>query len=245
MLCIVCTAEETEYFYYIGSKLFASGNYTGALAYFDTAIKKNPNYVDAWIKKGDTQRVLKDYNESVKSYSHALQIDNKSMIALRGLIDSYLALKDNAKASLFSANLTELDPKNRENWFKEGNLLQSQGEYAESLSKYDGALELDPNYKDALFRKGLSLIALGQTTEAISIFNALLNLDPKYKQAYVALGLAFEAENRSGEALDAYDEALHLGMHDSIWTQALIGKMNTLLTLKRTQESAIILVGSQ
>jgi tetratricopeptide (TPR) repeat protein len=62
-------AEETEYFDWKGNKLYTGKNYTGALAYFDKAVSQDPNYIDAWIHRGDTLKAMKSWNESIESYS--------------------------------------------------------------------------------------------------------------------------------------------------------------------------------
>ena len=42
LLSAICMAEETEYFDWKGSKLYASKNYTDALVYFEKALSQDP-----------------------------------------------------------------------------------------------------------------------------------------------------------------------------------------------------------
>ena len=162
LLSAICVAEETEYFDWMGSKLYASKNYTEALAYFDKAVNQDPKYISAWNHKGDTLRVLKDYNGSLQSYNKALEIDGNNVAAWSGITEDFTALKDYANASIAAAKATELDNKTKANWLREGNLLQLQGLYQEAVAKYDGALTLDPLYKDALYKKGSLFNGPGQ-----------------------------------------------------------------------------------
>ena len=175
LLSAICLAEETEYFDWKGSKLYASKNYTDALTYFDKAITQDPGYIDAWIHKGDTEKALKNYNVSIQSYNSALKIDGKKVAAWSGITEDYITLKNYANASIAAAKVTELDNKTKANWLKEGNLLQLQGMYNESTAKYDGALALDPKYTDALYKKGLSLMVLGRYADAGTLFNQNCN----------------------------------------------------------------------
>jgi tetratricopeptide (TPR) repeat protein len=133
LLSAICMAEETEYFDWKGSKLYASKNYTDALVYFEKALSQDPSYIDAWIHKGDTQRVLKDYNGSLASYNAALQIDNKKAVVWSGITETYTALKDLPNATMAAAKATELD-NSKGNWLKEGNLLQTQEMYQEAVT---------------------------------------------------------------------------------------------------------------
>jgi tetratricopeptide (TPR) repeat protein len=67
---------------------------------------------------------------------------------------------------------------------REGNLLQIQGKYDESIAKYDGALALDPRYKDALYREGIALIAMNKSSQAVALFDQILAANPNHKQAH-------------------------------------------------------------
>ena len=173
LLSTVCVAEETGYFDWMGSKLYATKNYTEALSYFGKALSQDPGYIDAWIHKGDTQRALKDFNGSLVSYNAALQIDSKKAAAWSGITEAYTAMKNLSNASIAAAKATELD-NSKGNWLREGNLLQLQGMYKEASEKYDGAIALDPLYKDALYKKGVTLMALSNLPEAAKQFDQVL-----------------------------------------------------------------------
>jgi tetratricopeptide (TPR) repeat protein len=162
------------------------------------------------VHKGYAQRALKDYNASLKSYGRALEIDRNKTQAWSGMTEAYTALKDYDKAYSAAAKLTELAPTNKVYWLKEGNLLQMQGLYNESIVKYEGALTLDAEYKEALYREGISLMALGEDARAVILFDRLLNIAPNYKQAYYAKGLALENDKKYSQAVEAFDKALEI-----------------------------------
>ena len=84
IIASVCAAEETAYFDWKGLKSYAAKNYTESLIYFDKAIEQDPNYLDAWVHKGDAQRAQKDYNASLESYGGALRRKNDSTAGLVG-----------------------------------------------------------------------------------------------------------------------------------------------------------------
>lgn len=182
---------------------------------------------------------MKDYNESLQSYTGALKIDKNRTAAWSGMAEAYIALEDYARASVVSANITELESKKKENWLREGNLLQMQSYYDESIAKYDGALALDPQYKDALYRKGISLLAIGKTSEAIYLLDQIVVKYPNFKNAYNALGLALEADGRYQEALEAYNSSQEI---DPRWNQPLINKIHALWAIGKNDEAVKILV---
>jgi len=240
-LSAACSAYETEYFDWKGLQLYASRNYTDAIAYFDQATNQDPQYVDGWVHKADAQRAMRDYNGSLLNYSRALDIDRNKTTALSGMVEAYTALKEYANASRAAARLTELGPKNKGNWLREGNLLQMQGLYNDSRTKYEGALALDAKYRDAVYGEGISFMALGDDARALELFDQVLEIDPNYKQAYNAEGLAFEGEKNYDKALEAYDKALEI---DPKWTLTKANRVQALLALGRLNDSMRALVNT-
>ncbi|HPS92084.1 MAG TPA: tetratricopeptide repeat protein [Methanothrix sp.] len=238
LLSAICLAEETEYFDWKGNKLSGEKNYTGALIYFDKALRQEPGYIDAWIHKGDAQRALKEYNASIDSYRGALKIDSQKAAAWSGITEDYTALKDFTNASIAAAKTTELD-NSKANWLREGNLMQTQEKYQEAVVKYEEALTVDPAYKDALYKKGVMLMALNNLTDAAKQFDQALQADPNFKQAYVAKGVILEADGKFLEAQKAYDKALEI---DPAYAQALAYKMHVLLMLRKQEEAMKIFV---
>jgi len=135
--------------------------------------------------------------------------------------------------------VTEIEPNRKENWLKEGNLLQMHGDYESAAAKYDGALNLDPKYVDALYRKALSLMAQGDNSEAMSLLENVLAIDQRQKGTYNAMGLILEAEGKYALASAAYENATRI---DPRWSQPKINNMHGLQLLGRMDEAMRIFV---
>ena len=239
ILCTLCLAEETDYYDWKGLKSYAAKNYTESIVFFDRAIKQDPNYIDAWLHKGDAQRAIKDYNASLQSYKGALQVKNNTKAAWSGMIETYIALNNYQQAAEAATKVTEIEPNKKENWQKEGNLLQMHGDYENASVKYDGALNLDRDYVDALYRKALSRMAQGNNSDAMSLLNQVLAKDPKQKGAYNARGLILEAEGKYALAREAYENASRI---DPLWGQPRINDVHSLQALGRMDEAMRIFV---
>lgn len=237
--CSLCLAEEADYYDWKGLKSLAAKNYTESIIYFNMAIKQDPTYIDAWLHKGDAQRAMKDYNASLQSYEGALQVNNKSKAAWSGMIEAYVALNNYLQAAEVAAKVTEIEPNRKENWQKEGNLLQMHGDYENASAKYDGALNLDPKYVDALYRKALSKMALGNNSEAMSLLDQVLAKDPKQKGAYNVLGLILESEGKYASSNAAYENASRI---DPKWGQPRINNVHSLQALGKMDEAMKIFV---
>jgi tetratricopeptide (TPR) repeat protein len=96
---------------------------------------------------------MRYYNASLKSYNEAVNIQSNKTSAWSGLTNAYSALNNYAKASAAASSVTQLDPKNKANWLKEGNLLLLDGYFDKAAARYDGALAIDPKYTMLYTRK--------------------------------------------------------------------------------------------
>ena len=61
---------------------------------------------------------------------------------------------------------------------QKGDLLYSQGKYAEALVAYDEAIVLDPYNSHEWNKKGESLFMLGKYVDAVQAFEKAVELDP-------------------------------------------------------------------
>jgi predicted Zn-dependent protease len=235
----ICSGEDASMTYdSLGSKLYSARNYTEALNYFNLSLKQDSSNVDAWVHKGDLLKALWKINASLESYNQAVKYDGKNVAAWSGLADGYANREDYANASDAAAKVTEFEGK-KENWLREGKLLQMQGLFKDAEFKLDGALKFDPNYEDALYRKALSRIVSNNSTGGEELLNQIIALNPMYKYAYNARGQSLEIQGRYVDALASYNKALEL---DPKWSLALNNKMHALLALNKMSSAMDIFV---
>jgi tetratricopeptide (TPR) repeat protein len=234
-----CQAEETDYFDWKGLKSYTAKNYTDSIIYFDMAIRQDPTYIDAWLHKGDSQRALKDYNGSIQSYNGALHQKNDTRAAWAGIIEAYVAMSDYGQAAEAASQIRMIEPNKKENWLKEGSLMQMAGDYRGALARFDGALNLDAKYADAMYRKALSLMVLENRSEAMDLLNSILAKDPRQKAARNALGLIYEANGDYSQAREAFENASQI---DPKWSQPRINSVHSLALQGKTDDAMKIFV---
>jgi tetratricopeptide (TPR) repeat protein len=66
--------------------------------------------------------------------------------------------------------------KQEEDLVKEGDILDSKGEYEKALAVYDKALQIDPDDADIWFDKGETLKKMGKLAEAEKCFGKATEL---------------------------------------------------------------------
>jgi len=133
---------DKENYLKLGDFEFESHNYQKALEYFDKALVIDPEYVEAWIKKGLALRSQGGFERAIRCYDKALEIDpnraevwyNKG-IALRGLGRFDEAVKFYDKA-------LELDSTLHKAWINKALALDALGRSEEASECYSKAREV-------------------------------------------------------------------------------------------------------
>jgi tetratricopeptide (TPR) repeat protein len=61
-------------------------------------------------------------------------------------------------------------------WVKDGDLLESEGQFEKAIAAYDHALQIDPSDADAWFNKGIALKKMGKISESTTCVETAINL---------------------------------------------------------------------
>src|SRR5260370_21566426 len=120
--------------------------------------------------------------------------------------------------------------KTKEEWIREGNVLENLKRDEEALAAYEQAIRLDPNDADAYNNKGNALYTLNRDEEALAAYEQAIRLDPNEANYYIFKGFALDDLKRYEEVLAAYEQAISLDPNDAY---AYLFKGNTLYMLKR------------
>jgi len=148
----------------------ADSYFENAIASFDQAIDINPQYITAWIGKGDALYSLGRYNDSLQAYDSALEIFGSDGIAWhhRGRALFELGRFQEAISSYDTALQTF--PRNAEIWLNKGRAFLGQGNYDEAIKSFDYSLKLNPSMAESWYYKGQAFEKLGLNTSAEASF---------------------------------------------------------------------------
>ena len=126
--------------------------------------------------------------------------------------------------------------KTKEEWIREGNVLENLNRDEEALAAYEQAIRLHPddaNYKN---NKGNALSDLKRYEEALAAYEQAISLDPDDANYKNNKGIALENLKRHEEALDAFEQAISL---DPNFALAYNNKGIALNELKRYEEALV------
>jgi tetratricopeptide (TPR) repeat protein len=159
---------------------------------------------------GNTQRLLGQLDEALRSFERALQLkaDFAEAFGNRGNALRDLGRHEEALASY--ARAVEIAPGYAEGHFNRGVLLQDARRLPEALESYERALQIRQNYSDAHNNRGTVLRDLGRFAEALPCFERAVQLNADDAGAWSNRGLLLQDLNQLPEAIASFDRALDL-----------------------------------
>jgi tetratricopeptide (TPR) repeat protein len=166
---IIVNGNETDdgtYYYNLGSRLIASGDFERAVNAFDNALASNTTMIEksgvivyVYSDKAGALIDLGKYNDAIAVSEKGLAIDN----TYRGL------------------------------WSNKGYALYKLGKYQEAINAYDKAISIDSSIPKYWINKGDALYEMGRYQEAVDSYSHALTIDPGNTDATAGLAKAQKA----------------------------------------------------
>ncbi len=225
MMAAAPTTDTTAYeLYHKGRSLWekrSGDNIPKAIAFYEQAIARDPNYALAYAGLASAYIILPFYTgaDRLDAYSKAKEAALKALQLDSNLAEAHVALGkvlffseiDLAGAMREYKRAIELKPNDAtaHHWF--GNdILASLGRFEEAIAEGKRAVELDP----------LSIVInadLGETfyyahryDEAVTQLRKTLDIDPTSFYAHYNLGIALQAKGDLSGAIAEYEKAKQL-----------------------------------
>src|ERR687896_749053 len=114
-----------------------------AIRSFDLSLRIDPQFVDAWIKRGYAHFHLGEYTVAIASYDRALEVDvdNAEAWNLKGL--AYYKMKNYDKAIECCEKAIDINPNDGMSWYNEACYLTLSGRIDEGLEALKRSIEID------------------------------------------------------------------------------------------------------
>jgi TolB-like protein/Tfp pilus assembly protein PilF len=218
------TSDVTAYELYLKGRVLwgkrGGDNMRQAIAFYEQAIGRDPNYAPAYAALAETYVVLPVYTEASTREAYA----KAKAAALKALqLDDKLAEAHNALALVlfldldFAGSIAEfqraiaLNPNyaTAHHWYG-FNPLCTLGRFDEAIEESKRAVELDPLSPVINSDLGSNLMVARRYDEAIAQLRKTLEIDPTFSLAHGALGEALQFKGDLPGAIAEYTKAQEL-----------------------------------
>ena len=187
---------------------FQQGNASNAARLIDKALALRPDYVEAWMDRGNTLCASDQPQQALPYYDQALLIapDHAGALYNRGYALQLLHRPEEALANYDQA--LAANPNQAEILNNRGNVLGTLKRWHAALTSFDRALSIRPHFAAALSNRGNPLAELGRFPEALESYEQALTIDPNYADALYGRGNVLREMNCWQAAIESYTRAL-------------------------------------
>ncbi|MEK0181955.1 tetratricopeptide repeat protein [Microcoleus anatoxicus] len=206
----VATGPKADDFFIQGEDKYKKGDYQGAVADYNQALRINPNYAEAYFSRGLARSDLGDKQGAIADYNEALRINPNDVIAYynRGVARYKLGDKQGAIADYDQA--LRIDSNNASFYLNRGTARSDLGDKQGAIADYDQALRIDPNNAKAYNNRGTARDELGDKRGALADYDQALRIDPNYASPYNNRGVIRASLGNQQGAIQDYQKAADL-----------------------------------
>src|SRR5262249_14555759 len=235
MIAAQPTSDLTAYELYLkGRSLWgkrSGDNIPKAIAFYEQAIARDPNYALAYAGLAEAYAILPAYTATAPQDAYpkakaaavkALQLDDKlaeahtalAMILCIGDLDMAGSISQFQQAIALNPNYATTH-----HWYGNGPLL-ALGRVEEAIAEGKRAVELDPFSPIINADLGQNLFCARRYDEAIAQLRKTLEIDPTFYYAHYNLGMALQLKGDLPDAIAEYTQAQQLS--DDLFVSVLL-----------------------
>jgi tetratricopeptide (TPR) repeat protein len=163
------------------------GSEAEAIKLFDTALKQNQNLVQAYVRRGRSNRKLKQYQAALQDYNRALILNPRSISAYTGRGVTYELLKQNTLRDKDFDRALQIAPADSIEYTDLGFIYLDRKDYQKSIKSNTKAIllgrgsanERDLSNTRAYNNRAYAYRAIDKTELANADFNSLIKLQLK------------------------------------------------------------------
>ena len=180
-----CNATTAEEWTLCGDRDYEKGNYQAAIASFNEALKRDPQYLPALYDRANAELKLRNYDAAIRDIDAFLQAkpENAKAHNLRGSALTNLARYDAAVEEFNEAQ--RLDPAScPDACYNRGYAHYAAGDYSAAIADFKSVLDIRPDDNEALLMRGRCYRFIGNYDAALEDFAAVIRLKPDDVGAY-------------------------------------------------------------
>ena len=165
-----------------GATLMNSGDVTGAISKFETAVAAKPDLIAGWIALAKANVRAKNWQKAVDAAKKGVELDEEDTDFWVVLHQAYTALGDKANAAAAEKKL----PANATTLFNQAARLINENKDGEAEAVLKQAISVDDKFAIAYYELGMVYARTGKPAEAKQALKKYLELEPSGKDAATA-----------------------------------------------------------
>ena len=191
------------------------GDLRGAISDYDETLKRDSNFVEAYVARASARYRLGDLEGANADYDRAIQMGSQYAEAYlgRGTVRTERnnpggAIEDYSQAIM-------INPQYAEAYYGRCLGRYLKGEFEQAIVDCDQALKINPRYANAYHNRGLARYGKGDFDGAIADLNMSLEIDPQIPSGYYNRALAHQGKGDLDRAIADYTKAVQINPRHS------------------------------
>lgn len=189
---------------------------------------RNLNYAKELYKQGIKYYEKTEYEQAIKLFSQAININPEYANAYNSRGDAYYRLGKYEKSQQDSSAAIRHNPNDANAYYDRGFSLYSIGEYNGAIIDYNQAIKIKPEYANAYYGRGLARFQIKENRKAIADLNQAIAINSKFAPAYLHRGIIRRKIGEKLEAIKDFDQAITI---NSKYTEAYYERGKTQYAL--------------
>jgi len=181
-----------------------------AVELFESALKLNPDMLEAHVNLGVCYRTLGDRQKQIHHFEEAIRLKPDMPDVHYNLGLAYSDTGMYPQAIVEFRRSIELGSSSRNAHFKLGTTLYKTGNYKDAAAEFEKCLQLSPKWFEACLNLGSCYLKTGRLSDAIEQFGNAIKLNPGSAEAHYSLGTAYMKAKKYDEASALFKKALEI-----------------------------------
>ncbi len=193
-----------------GTTLVELRRYDEAIALIDKVLQLQPNYPQAWVKRGEALLKLQKNDEALKAFDEALKLKSDYAPAWYGRAKVLDKLQRHEEVLAALNKALEIQPDDATAWYFQGEVLDKLQRHEEAIAALNKAVQIKPDDAQAWYMRGAVLNKLQRYDDALISLGEAVQQKPAYPEAWTEKGKVLRELQRYEEAVASLDKALQL-----------------------------------
>ena len=180
------------------------------ILYHDKIIKANPQYLQAYNKRGLAEHNLGEYKNALDNFTQVINIDPKNVDAYNNRGHSKYKLEDYKGTIDDYSEVINISPKNERAYYNRGDAKYKLKDYRGAIDDYNKSIEITPKNAKAYYHRGIAKRELQDYKGALNDLNKSIEMNSNNTKVYINRGYVKSVLKDDKGALDDLNKSIEI-----------------------------------